>query len=106
MSIEPPHVVAAGIGDRLAVVERLELGELVGMLLEQVAEPPDQPRALAGRDARPGPGLERAARGRDREIDVRLVACRDVGDDLLGRRILDRKVLPLAASTHLPSISI
>jgi len=41
----------ARVGDRFAVVERLELRKLVGMLLEKIAESPDKPRTLAWGDA-------------------------------------------------------
>ena len=77
------------------------------MALEKVAERPDQTLPLAGLDARPRPGLEGAARGGDGEIDVGLVAGRDMGDDFLGGGILDRERLaaagvdPFAVDQHL-----
>ena len=99
-------VVAARIGHRLAIVERLEFGELVSVLLEQVAEVPDELRAVGGRDARPRSGLERLPRRVHREVDIGLVARRDVGDDLLRRRIFDLEGLaalgldPFAVDQH------
>jgi hypothetical protein len=99
-------VVPARIGDRLAVVERLDLGEFVGVLFEEVAELPHELRAVAGRNARPLAGFERLSRRRDRGVDVRLVARRHVGDDLLCRRVLDLEGLaalgldPFAVNQH------
>ena len=98
------NVVAARVRHRLAVVERFQFGKLVGMLFEQVAEPPDQARAIAGQDARPRTGLEGPASGGDRRVDIGFVAGRNMGDDLFGRRILDWEGLAALASTHLPSI--
>src|ERR1051326_5658219 len=48
--------------DRLAVVERLEARELVRVREYEVAELPEQARALDGLEFRPRP-LERGARG-------------------------------------------
>ena len=99
-------VVAARIGDRLAVVERFDLGELVSVLFKKVAEVPYEPRTLGGRDARPRAGFERLARRLHRKVDVGFVAGRDVGDDFLRRRILDLEGLaalgldPFAVDQH------
>ena len=94
MSIEPPTSSRARIGDRLAVVERLELGELVGVRFQEIAELPDQlARARPASMRRPRAAFERPPRRRDRAVDVGRVALRDVGDRLLGRRILDREGL-------------
>ena len=54
--------------DRLAGVERLQLGELVAVRLDRVGDPQQRERALARRRARPA--LERAARGGDGAVDV------------------------------------
>jgi hypothetical protein len=86
-------VVAARIGDGLAIVERLDLGELVSVLFEEVAEVPHKPRALGGRDARPRAGFKRLPRRLHRKVDVGFVARGDVRDDFLRRRILDLKGL-------------
>ena len=82
-------IVAARIGDRLAIVERLDLGELVGVLFKEVAQAPDELGAVGGRDARPGAGFKRLARRLHRKVDVGFVSGRDVRDDFLRRRILD-----------------
>jgi cytochrome c biogenesis protein CcdA len=52
-------IVASSVLDRLPVVEPLELGELIGVLLEQVAERPHHSRPVDGRQPRPGAGVER-----------------------------------------------
>jgi hypothetical protein len=87
------YIVAARVRHRLAVVERLELGELVGVLLEQVAEPPDEARAIARQDARPRTALEGPAGGGDRRVDIGFVPGWYMADDLFGCGILDRKGL-------------
>ena len=46
--------LAAGVGDRLAGVARLEPGEVLELLLERVGEPVEQRGAVAGRDRAPG----------------------------------------------------
>ena len=86
--------------DRLAIVKRLDLGQLLGVLEAQVADPPDQP-ATPGR-AQPAPVgiLKRIARGADREVDVLGVARSigglrledDPGRDAAGLDVGDRLV--------------
>src|SRR5262249_38255627 len=95
------HVALARVRHRLAVVERFQLGELVGMLLEQVAEPPDQPRAVTGRHARPRTILEGAPCRGDSQIDIGLLAGRHVRDDLLSGRVLDGEGLAAAGGDPL-----
>ena len=100
-------IVAPSVGHRLAIVERFQFGQLVGMTFEQVGQRPDEALSCGGRDPGPGSGLEGAARGGDRKIDIRLIPGRDVGDDFFGRGILDRKGLaaarvnPFAIDQHL-----
>ena len=57
------------LGDRLAVVQRLEARDLVGLLHQPLAELPEQPAALARRHLAPRP-VERRARRRDGGVDV------------------------------------
>ena len=90
----------ADIGDRLAVVERLELGQLVAVLLDQLGEPPHQLGAVAAAHAAPGPGLERRPGGRDRGIDVGGIALRHLRDDAAGSGI--EGVEGLARLAHRP----
>jgi hypothetical protein len=56
--------------DGLAVVERLELGELLRVALDEARELVHQPRSLGAGHALPRRGRERAARGGDRAVDV------------------------------------
>jgi hypothetical protein len=43
-------VVSACVRDWFAVVERLDLRKFVGMLLQQIAEAPDEARPIGGRN--------------------------------------------------------
>ena len=101
------QVAVAALADRLAVVERLELGQLVDVLLDQVGELVHQPAAVAGVHLAPGAGVERLARGLDGQVDVGGVPLGDLGDDLLGGRVDRRErlaagaVAPLAVDQHL-----
>src|SRR5208337_1416329 len=83
------QVDVAALGDWLAVVKGLELGQLVDVLLGQVGEPVHQAAAIAGVHLAPGAlaVVERLPRGLDREVDVGGVAHGDFGDDLLGRGV-------------------
>ncbi len=77
------------------------------MALEDVAERPDQTLPRGGRNARPRSGLEGATRRGDRQIDVRLVAGRNMGDHFFVSRVLDGEGLaaagvdPFAVDQHL-----
>ena len=73
--------VALGGRQRLAVVERLELGELVAVCLDQLGQAPDQGGALRRVDLRPG-SLERLARRRGGAIDVLGARLRHLADRL------------------------
>src|SRR4029077_335531 len=68
-------------GLRLAVVERIELGQLVEVLGDQVAETVDRAATLGWRHLRPRT-VERAAGGRDGAIDVFGLAVSDGGQNL------------------------
>ena len=101
------HVRRLRHADRLAVVQRLELGQLVGVLEDQVADPPDDPAAL--RRAHPAPRalVERAARGPHSPVDVLGIALGDPGERLPGRgvggleRLARRRVAPLPVDEQL-----
>jgi hypothetical protein len=56
--------------DGLALIAGLELGELGEVLVDQVADAPDQLGPRGGGERRPLLGLERGARGGDRSVDV------------------------------------
>src|SRR6185503_9334660 len=65
------HVHELRVCDWLAVVERLDLRDLDGVLLEQVGDPVDSRRALRRGHLRgPRPFLERLARRLHGPIDV------------------------------------
>src|SRR5262249_49996146 len=69
-------------GDRLAVVERLELRELLRVLLDEVRELPEQAAALGRRRAAPRPVVERRARRAHRAVDVFAVSLGGVREPL------------------------
>jgi len=96
------HVGAEGDGVGLAVVEALELRELLGVLEDQVADAPDDPAALGRRDGAPGALVERLPGGPDGPVDVLGIALGHVRQRLAGGRVGVSNVLPEAASTHCP----
>jgi hypothetical protein len=71
-------------GDR---AQALELGELVGTLLDEVRPLSQQTRAVVRRRVCPRPLGERLASGLHRLVDVRLVAFRTLGEGLLVGRV-------------------
>ena len=56
-----------GPRQRLAVVERLDRGQLVGVLEDQLADPPDDPASLGSRHPAPVGVLQSPAGGEDRQ---------------------------------------
>jgi hypothetical protein len=72
---------------RLAVVEGLDLRQLLAVLLHQVGESVHQEAALRRRCRAPRPGLERPPRGRDGRIDIGGSPVGDRGDRLSGGRV-------------------
>ena len=77
-------VDVARLADRLAVVERLEHGELAGAFLQDARDAVEILPALARRHLRPDP-VVRAARGLHRAVDVGLAGLADLGEHLFGR---------------------
>ena len=75
------------LADRLAIVERFELGELMNMRLDKIGEFVHQAPAVAGIHLAPGARVKRLAGRLDRQVDIGGVSLRDLGDDVLGRRI-------------------
>ncbi len=71
--------------DGLAVVERLELGQLVGVLLDRLGQTGQHARAIGRRCLRPRAALERSTSGAHGAIDVLAPALGDLGDGLRGR---------------------
>jgi hypothetical protein len=80
--------------DGLAVVERLELDEFLGVLEDEVADPPDEPATVGRGHPAPRPDLERPAGGSDGPVDVFRVALSDVGQGLAGGRVGRLERLP------------
>lgn len=75
--------VAAGVGDGLAVVERLNSGEELEVLLGEVGELEEEVTSLLG-GGLPPLALEGLASGGDGQVDILLGTLADGGDDLLG----------------------
>ena len=74
--------------DRLAVVQRLQLGELVGVRVEQPGQRGDPPAAVGGAHLAPVRALlERAPRGPDGAVDVLRPGVADGRQALAGRRV-------------------
>jgi hypothetical protein len=67
------------------VVAGLDLGDLGGALLDQLADPVEDLRPLLGRHG--APGLETLPGGIDGGVDLVDAAARDLGD----RRLVDRR---------------
>ena len=70
--------------DGLAAVERLQRGQLLGVLLDEVGELEQQPAAVGGVHRRPRAGLQRLAGGLDGPVDVGGGRLGDLGDRLAG----------------------
>ncbi|GAA2915376.1 hypothetical protein GCM10020221_08870 [Streptomyces thioluteus] len=78
------EIGVARLLDRLAVVQRLQDGELAGALLDDAGDAEEVLGALGA--GQRGPLLEGLAGGLDRRVDVLGGRLRDLGEDLLGRR--------------------
>ena len=77
-----------GVGEGLAVVAGDERRELLAMLPGQLAEGEED--LAPGDEGHVAPGREGGQRGLDRAVDLGLAAPRHAGDDLAGRRVVDR----------------
>ncbi len=84
--------ITPGHGDGLAVVEGLDGGEEVGVLLDNVGELVHESAAVLGGGLLPG-GVEGLAGGGDGEVYILLGGLADGGDDLFGRGVDDFKLL-------------
>src|SRR5690349_831445 len=86
---------------RLAVVPGLDLGDLLGALLQQLGHPVQQLPALPGRELAPLFRVETGAGGSYRRVDLRVPRFGDFGERLFGRGIGEAVALrgrpPLAA---------
>ena len=81
--------LGARAGDRLADVARLDGGELLGVLLDERGEPPQQARAVGRRDGAPRGKCRPGAR--DRLVGLLDAGLLELGDRLLGGRVDDRQ---------------
>ena len=72
---------------RLSVVERFELGELVGVRFDQVGEPVHHPLPVDGLHLGPFAALESLAGCAHREIHVGGIPECTAGQDLIARRV-------------------
>jgi ParB family chromosome partitioning protein len=81
------HVGGERDADRLAVVERLQLGELLGILENEVADLPDEPASFRGCHAAPRAAVECLAGGADGAVDVFGVSLGYVGEGFPGSRV-------------------
>jgi hypothetical protein len=94
------QVDIARVADRLAVVERLEFGNLIGVAFEKIGELPNQLAAILRRGLRLGAGLEGAQWGFDGFVDIGCIGLGHSGNHLTGRWV--EHVEPLARSGVLP----
>ena len=62
--------IGAGLRDRLARVAALDVGELVAVAQQQIAESAQHPGAIARSEAGPGPVVEGPTRSRHGSVDV------------------------------------
>lgn len=92
--VAPRHV------DGLAIVERLDGGELLRVGLDEVGELQQQATALAGGGGPPG-ALEGLAGGGDGRVDVLLGGLADGADDLLVGGVDDLELLLVGALNEL-----
>src|SRR3954453_9849494 len=82
-----PAELALHLADELAVVGRLDDGDALGVLGDQLGEAPHQPRALGAGHRRPRAAVERRARRAHRRVDVFRPRARDVGPRPAGERV-------------------
>ena len=95
--------VELGITDRLPAVAHLELGQLPPMLTDQLGDPQQQARPLAGGDRVPPRAvIEGAPGGDDGEIDIVGSGPRQRCEHGTGRRIDRVETLPARATRPRP----
>jgi hypothetical protein len=80
------HISTSGIFDGLAVVQRLQQCQFLGVLLDQLGDAPEQATALGRGESGPGAAFEGLARGGDGAIDIFGIALCDFRQHLpIGR---------------------
>ncbi|MHC2305161.1 hypothetical protein ACVIJ1_001631 [Bradyrhizobium elkanii] len=103
---ERAQAVAAGAADRCAHVERVELGQFLEIGFDEFGELEQHVLPLERLHLAPGP-FERAARRRDRTVDVLGIALGDRREQLTGGGIMRLEFLagggvdPFAVDQHL-----
>src|ERR1019366_3917169 len=96
---------------RLAVIEALQLCELLRTRFEQVGQFPDQAPPLGRRHVGPCIALERLARGLHRAVNVLAIALGDLGEHFPGRRVVGwerlagRRIHELVVDEHRPRLA-
>jgi hypothetical protein len=90
------NVRHAGHFERLSIIERLELRELVEMIEDQIANVPQDLPAFGRREISPASLVERMPRRGDRMIDVLGFALGHLGDGFASGGIEDRKCIARA----------
>jgi hypothetical protein len=102
------HIGGARHADRLAVVERFQLGELVGVLEDEVTDLPDEPASVGLGHAAPWTVFEGLAGRAHGPVDVFGIPLGYVGEGLSGgrvgsrERLSRRRVGPLPIDEQLP----
>jgi len=87
--------------DRLAVVQRLQLRQLVGIRLDRVGDPDQGAPAVQRRHLPPGRAFgKRRACGSDCRVDLGRAALRQRGDHAAGRRIKRLETAPVGRHTE------
>ncbi|MNF68727.1 hypothetical protein D3C84_505930 [compost metagenome] len=87
-----------GLGGRLAHVDGLDLGQLLGIGFDQVGQALDHPLAFLGLGLAPGAAVELGARRLYRTVQVSGGAHGNTGDQACGRRFDDVGSLAVAGS--------
>ena len=101
------NVGGASHRERLAIVKAFQLRKLFEMLLDQVAQLPDEAAAVGRGHLRPRASFKRLARGLHGAIDIFAIALGDLGHDLAGGGVVNGKRLagsrfhPLAVDEQL-----
>jgi hypothetical protein len=103
--------IATGVGDGLSVVERLDSGEKVEVLLSEVGKLKEEVASSLGSGLLPL-AIESLAGSSDSQVDILLGTLADGGDDLLGGGVDNLKLSlvdtlnPLAADEARICVSI
>src|SRR5262249_39607931 len=103
----PRNIHIAGLEERLAIIERLQLGELVLMFLDEVGDTQKDFRSLSWLLVRPWPFIKGFARSFYRTIDIYGIPLGDHCQGLSRRRVHGDKrfarggIDPFAADEHL-----